>query len=188
MVIETMLLSLLVGKLRGGKIKNLENLYINGWYLFIVSFLIEIISLLVISRGQGPLSRFLEDEFFYIHILIYLSLIIGLAMNWKSLGLRISLFGSVFNFLAIIFNKGKMPVLLSALERSKLYNQISLLEEGRIMTHSLASGNTKLIILSDIIPIGKPYILPKIISIGDLLIALGLFVLIQIHMKEFNFK
>ena len=184
MIIETMILSLLVGKLRGGKIRNLEDLYINGWYLFVVSFLIEIVTLLVISRGQGFLSILLENKFFYIHILIYLTLIIGLTMNWKCIGLRIVLFGSIINFLPIIFNNGKMPVLLNALEHSKLYNQISLLEEGRIVTHVLARWNTKLIILGDIIPIGKPYILPKIISVGDILIAFGLFLLIQMNMKR----
>lgn len=186
MIIETMLLSLLVGKLRGGKIKNLENLYINGWYLFVLSFLIEIITLLIISKGEVALSKSLEGSFFYIHILIYLILIIGLSMNWESLGLRIVLFGSVLNFLPIISNNGKMPVLLKALKHSKLYNQISLLEEGRIMTHFLSNQNTKLVFLGDIIPIGKPYIFPKIISIGDILIALGLFVLIQMYMKKLS--
>lgn len=186
MIIETMLLSLLVGKLKGGKIKNLENLYIDGWYLFVISFSIEIISLLIISRGNGPLSKVLENKFFYIHILIYLTLIIGLTMNWNSIGLRIALFGSTINFLPIIFNNGKMPVLLNALNYSKLYNQISLLEEGRIMTHVLATGDTKLIVLGDIIPIGKPYIFPKIISIGDILITLGLFILIQMNMKNLS--
>ena len=188
MIIETMLLSLLVGKIRGGKIRNLENLYIDGWYLFVLSFSIEIISLLIITRGDGALSKLLEESFFYIHILIYSILIIGLSMNWSSIGLRIVLFGSILNFLPMLFNNGKMPVLLEALKYSKLTDQITLLEEGRIMTHALATGNTKLIILGDIIPIGKPYIFPKIISLGDLLIALGLFILIQMHIKSLSFN
>ena len=184
MIVETMFLSILVGKLKGGKIRNLEDLYINGWYLFVLSFSIEILTLLIISRGDGFLSKTLENQFFYIHILIYLTLIIGLTMNWKSIGLRIVLFGSILNFLPIIFNGGRMPVLRNALIHSKLYNQISLLEQERIMTHILGTKDTKLIVLGDIIPIGKPYILPKVISIGDVLIAIGLFLLIQINMKK----
>lgn len=184
MIIETMILSLLVGKIRGGKIRNLENLYINGWYLFVLSFLIEIITLLTITRINGDLSKLLEEYFLYIHILIYLFLIIGLSMNWQCKGLRIVLFGSILNFLPIIFNNGKMPVLLNALKYSKLSNQIILLDEGRIMTHFLANKDTKLAFLGDVIPIGKPYIFPKVISIGDLLISLGLFMLIQLYMKK----
>ncbi len=55
MVIETIILSLLLGKLKGGKIRNIGNLYINGWYLFVISFLVEIISLLIVSRTSGNL-------------------------------------------------------------------------------------------------------------------------------------
>ena len=184
MIIETITLSLLLGKLRGGKIRNLEALYINGWYLFVVSLLIEIISLLIISNNIGDLGNIIEDKFFYIHIFIYSLLIVGLIMNFHDKGLRITLFGSTLNFLPLIMNNGRMPVSLEALKHSNLYNQILLLEEGKIVTHSLANKTTKLIYLGDIIPIPKPYLFPKIISIGDILIALGLFILIQSYMKK----
>lgn len=184
MVIETITLSLLLGKLTGGKIRNLEYLYIKGWYLFVASLVIEIISLLIVTRTQSNLSYLIESYFVYIHIFIYLLLIIGLAMNWNSIGFRITLFGSILNFFPIAMNNGRMPVSINALTYSKLYTQLSLLEEGRIMTHTLATKATKLTYLADIIPIPKPYIFPKIISIGDVLISLGLFVLIQIYMKK----
>lgn len=184
MIIETITLSLLLGKLKGGKIRNIGLLYINGWYLFVASFLIEIISLLIISNNIGNLGNIIEDKFFYIHIFIYLLLIVGLFMNFHDKGLRITLLGSIFNFLPLIMNNGRMPVSLNALKYSNLYTQIALLEEGRIITHSLASKTTKLILLGDIIPIPKPYFFPKIISIGDILIALGLFILIQSYMKN----
>lgn len=184
MVIETITLSLILGKLKGGKIRNLESLYINGWYLFVISFLVEIVSLLIVSNNIGELSNIIEDKFFYIHLFIYLLLIIGLFMNFHDKGLRVTLFGSILNFLPLILNNGRMPVSLKALKYSNLYTQISLLEEGRIMTHTLANKATKLIYLGDIIPIPKPYFFPKIISIGDILIALGLFVLIQSYMKK----
>lgn len=184
MVIETITLSLILGKLKGGKIRNLESLYINGWYLFVISFLIEIVSLLIVSNNIGELSNIIEDKFFYIHLFIYLLLIIGLVMNFHDKGLRITLVGSILNFFPLILNNGRMPVSLKALKYSNLYNQISLLEEGRIMTHTLANKATKLIYLGDIIPIPKPYPFPKIISMGDILISFGLFVLIQSYMKK----
>lgn len=184
MVTETITLSLLLGKLTGGKIRNIGNLYINGWYLFVISFLMEIISLFIASKTNGNLSIIIENNFFYIHIFIYLLLIMGLMMNFREIGLRITLFGSTLNFLPLLLNNGKMPVSINALKHSKLYIQLSLLDEGRIMTHALADKGTKLWILGDIIPIPKPYFFPKIISIGDILIALGLFILIVTHMKK----
>ena len=186
MVIETISLSLLIGKLRGGKIKNIESLYIEGWYLFVLSFGLEIASLLIATRTNGKMSNIVEDKFFYIHIFIYLLLIIGLLMNYYNKGLRVTLLGSILNFLPLAFNHGRMPVSVNALKYSNLYSQLSLLEEGRIMTHALVTESTKLIFLSDIIPIPEPYIFPKIISIGDIFISLGLFILIQTYMKNRN--
>ncbi|CAK7001053.1 hypothetical protein CIW83_15295 [Tissierella sp. P1] len=184
MVIETITLSLLLGKLMGGKIRNIGNLYINGWYLFVVAFSVEIISLLIVSKTGGNLSDIIENNFFYIHIFIYLLLIIGLIMNFHENGLRITLFGSILNFLPLSLNSGRMPVAINALKVSKLYTQLSLLEEGRIMTHTLANKATKLTFLGDIIPIPKPYPFPKIISIGDVLISLGLLILILSYMRK----
>ncbi|MDR7857699.1 DUF5317 domain-containing protein [Tissierella sp.] len=184
MVIETMTLSLLLGKLAGGKIRNLEYLYIKGWYLFAISFLVEIASLLIVSKSIGNLSIIIEDKFYYIHIFIYLLLIIGLSMNFDENGFKIVLLGSISNFIPLVLNNGRMPVSVNALKYSKLYNQLSLLEEGRILTHTLTSETTKFLYLCDIIPIPDPYIFPKIISIGDIFIALGLFVLIFSYMKR----
>lgn len=184
MVIETIILSLLLGKLMGGKIRNIGNLYINGWYLFVVSFSIEIISLLIVSKNNGEMSNIIENNFFYIHIFVYLLLIIGLMMNFHENGFRVSLGGAILNFLPLCVNNGRMPVSINALKLSKLYTQLSLLAEGRIMTHTLENKATKLILLGDIIPIGKPYPFPKIISIGDILIALGLLILTISYMKK----
>lgn len=184
MIFETISISLILGKIRGGKIGNLEKLKINKWYIFAISFFLEIISLLLITKFNGSLSSFLEDNFSYIHILTYVLLILGLILNSDKKGIRIVLAGTILNFIPIILNKGRMPVSIKALEFSNLYTELTLLEEGRVLTHVLADNTTKLGILSDIIPIPKPYPLPKIISFGDILIAIGLFALIQRYMKD----
>lgn len=105
-------------------------------------------------------------------------------MNFQEKGLRLVLFGTTLNFFPIILNNGKMPVSLKALKISNLHTELALLEEGRILTHILACESTRLAILSDIIPIPKPYPLAKIISLGDIFIAIGLFILIQTYMKK----
>ena len=184
MVIETIILSLILGKLRGGKIKNLGNLYISGWYLIVLSFLLEIISILIVSNTTGNLNNIIKENFFYVNVTIYLLLIIGIIMNFHEEGFRVVLLGSILNFLSIVLNQGKMPVSIKALKFSNQYAQLSLLDEGRIMTHSLANETTKFHFLSDIIPIPKPYPLPKIISIGDILIGIGLFIIIQTYIKK----
>ena len=182
MVFEIIILALIVGKIKGGSISKLENLHIRGWYLLVISFSLEILSLFFITKTNNHLANIIGSSFFYIHILIYLLLIIGIFMNFKEMGFKIIFFGSILNFFAIAFNKGRMPVSINALNDAKLYDQLDLLYSHRIITHTLITENTKMNFLGDIIPITRPYPFPKIISIGDILISLGIFVLIYSYM------
>lgn len=186
MIFETILLSLIIGKIKKGKIKNIESLYIKGWYFIVLSFITNIASLLIITKTQGNFSNFLYTNFFFIHIAIYLLLIIGLSFNFKEVGLFITTIGTFLNFLPLLFNNGRMPVSPNGLIQSKLYGQLFLLERNQILTHSLMDNDTKLKVLCDIIPLSAPYPLPKIISIGDILISLGVFILIYTYMTKNN--
>lgn len=182
MIFETLALSFLIGKFRGGKLRNLEELYINGWYFLVTSFVIEILSLLLIIRTNGKIADFLYYNFSRIHIITYSLLLLGLVLNIKEKGFLIAASGALFNFFALIFNNGKMPVSPGGLKVAKLFNQLALLAEDAILTHSLINSKTKLSFLCDIIPVPKPYPFPKVISIGDIILAIGLFVLIQKYM------
>lgn len=182
MVFEIIILALIVGKIKGGSISKLENLHIRGWYLLVISFSLEMLSLFFITKTNNDLANIIGSNFFYIHILIYSLLIIGIFMNFKEMGFKIIFFGSILNFFAIVFNKGKMPVSINALNNAKLYDQLDLLYSHRIITHTLITENTKMNFLGDIIAIPRPYPFPKIISIGDILISLGIFVLIYSYM------
>ena len=73
MVFEVVGLSLLIGKLRGGSIRNLEKLNVKGWYFFIIAFIMEFISILAVGSIQGSLSRFIINNVFIIHTTIYIS-------------------------------------------------------------------------------------------------------------------
>lgn len=190
MIFEVIIVSLIIGKLKGGELKNLENLYLRGWYLLVLSFSIEIISVFIVTRMYGSLSKLIEYNFFALHIFVYLLLLITLLINFREGGLKLTTLGTLLNFLSLVLNNGKMPVSIKALKNANLYNQLKLLSENRIMTHTLMTGATRLNVLGDIIPIPKPYPFPKIISIGDILISIGLFILIYSYMikKEDNGK
>jgi len=178
----TLFLALLFGKLRGGKLYNLTNLYIKKWYLLALSFSIQILSLLLAAKANGQIGVYIIRNFPYIHLLIYLLFITALAFNWSESGFRIALLGSISNFLPILLNGGKMPVSINALRLANLYTKISLLDEGRILTHTLMDKSTKLVLLCDIIPLPGP--LSNVISLGDILISAGIFYLIQCKMTE----
>lgn len=182
MIFETILLSMIIGKIKKGKIKNIGTLYIKGWYFIVLSFLLNIVSILIITRTQGNISNLLDTYFFIVHIIIYLLLIIGLLFNYKELGLLITSIGTILNFLPLFLNNGRMPVSPNGLISSKLYGELFLLERNQILTHSLMNNDTKLKLLCDIIPLSSPYPFPKLISIGDVFISIGVFLLIYNYM------
>ena len=182
MIVETLVISLIIGKIKGGKIDKIGYLNIRKWYIFIAAFAIKILALLIASKTDGSLSKIINANFPYIHIFIYFLFLLGLFFNLEEGGFKFIFAGSLLNFLPIAFNKGKMPISIGALKFSKLYDQLSLLDQDRIMTHGLIEEGTRFSILSDIIPIPKPYFFPKIISIGDILLGLGLYILIIKYM------
>lgn len=187
MIIETLVFSLLIGKLRGGKIKNLGKLHIRGGHLLIIGLLLEIFSLIIVKKSQGKVSQFIIEYFRIIRGITFLLVIIALIFNIKQKWLGLTLIGIIMNFIPIWANNGKMPVSIYGLVNSHMYEQLDLLKKDIILTHTIGDKNTKFYYLSDIIPIPKPYPLPKVISFGDILISISLFLLIQHFMKS-NYK
>lgn len=187
MLVETLGLSLIIGKLRKGKIRNLGKLHIRGWYLFIIGFILEVISLTIVANTKGRVSRFIIDYFAIIHTFVFLMVIIGLVLNIRERWIWLTLIGTIMNFIPVLANDGRMPVSTKGLINSHLYEQINLLKDNKILTHIIVDENTRFYYLSDIIPIPKPYPLPKVISFGDILIGISIFLLIQYYMKV-NFK
>lgn len=180
MFIEPAILSLLIAKLRGGQLKNIENVEVKGWYLLFISAFIQ----LYISLGKAynlPYGEKVVSEYFFILIIIsYMLMIITILMNKKKNYMRIFLIGIILNFIVIAGNGGKMPVSLGGIGSIK---EESLLPEREFdIKHIGVNENTRFVYLSDIILIPRPYPLPKILSIGDVFLILGIFIFFQEEM------
>ena len=180
MLTETLLISLIVGKIRGGKIKNLTNISIDGWFFIILGFIISYLSVFLISRGNILLYKGLT----YIQIISSLLLIIGILYKAFSFDRILLASGFLLNLIPIALNNGKMPVYGNALIKLGLNKQFVLLKDKLVITHILIDDTSKMKFLSDIIPLR--YLFPKVVSIGDLIIALGIFLIIQKNIKGFN--
>lgn len=112
-----------------------------------------------------------KGVFYIIHPLSLFLMAWGLVKGSKHIGKMVSSLGFFLNGLVVLFNK-RMPVSLSALEKIKDGLTIELLLKDRVYTHKLMDQD-KLALFSDIIPY-RPFFGPaKVISIGDIFIALG---------------
>jgi len=184
MLIETTIASLVVGKIRGGKLSNIGNIELKAWYLFILSFVLEFASIYFVSKKVPYVSSFVEKYFIFIHGVSYVLILITLILNFKHKSMILVFIGTLFNFLVIILNGGKMPVSADGLKSAGLLENLQMLLDKKIITHTLIDSTTKLRILGDVIAIPEPYPLAKMISIGDIFLALGVFLFLQKAMKN----
>jgi hypothetical protein len=184
MLAESMATSVIVGKIRGGKIRNIEKVNIRAWYLFIISFVLEFTCVYFYNKDLGEITKTLNEYFIYIHGFSYLLMFIGLILNFNKKSMILVFVGTLLNFVVITANGGQMPVSGEGLQNLGLISQLEALKHHQIATHTLITQGTKISILADIIPLPKPYPLPKMISIGDIFIGLGVFCFIQGAMAD----
>ena len=171
MFIELIILSLIIGLVRGGKISRFKNINFKKMWLFIIAILIQYF---LFSINHIEEVHLFDNLFKYLKQLIiisYILLFIGIIINLRYKSLWLILAGSILNFIVLLANGWKRPVLEEGLKLvgidTLLPLYIPILEE------------TKLSILGDIIIVSKPYPFPHVFSIGDIIISLGLFMLIQ---------
>jgi len=87
--------------------------------------------------------------------------------------------GASLNALVMLVNGGRMPVSLEAMQKAGIKEVTEMIMSGADNKHAVISSTTKLKFLADI------YICPVfigqgmgVVSIGDLVVALGLFVFV----------
>ncbi len=175
MLVESLGTSIVVGKLRGGSFSNMKDASIEKWYLFVSAFAIEFAAVFMASKGIA----FFSENILYVHCLSYLLLFIGIFFNRSTLAFKIVFVGVFLNFLVIVANGGQMPVSGEAMTSIGLIDNMYAIRDGKIITHALIDNHTVFKYLGDVFVLDKPYPRPKIFSIGDVLLALGIFIYIQ---------
>ena len=77
-----------------------------------------------------------------------------------------------------------MPVSLEALKKAGMAYLLPLLQSKTYIIHTLMNPKTRLKFLADIIPLPPPYPRPRVLSVGDIIMGIGVFFLIQNYMTE----
>lgn len=168
MIIELTLVSLFI---RYFKDKNLK--FINNFNLKNIKFLFIIIIAKLLAKNFFSID-FLASNYYLIDSIFLLLLSIFFFSNGGKLS--ISGVGVLLNSLVIFLNK-KMPISENFAHLVMNYDKYEMIKNGNILSHGFVE-NAKLKFLSDIIPIPMPYIYPRLISVGDILISIGIFVYI----------
>ncbi len=181
MLVDALILSIILGYFRGGSLRRLSNLEIKFSSLIFLAFLINFVLLPYLLKA-GFIS---SSVAFWGLTFSYLLLLVVIFLNRDNKFLLVLGIGVLLNFLVILLNKG-MPVSLSLTQRfaPQDYEYVKNMEG---FLHIPMTDSTYLKFLGDIVPFPTLFLTPcfAVISIGDILMSLGVFLLVQ---KEMVYK
>jgi hypothetical protein len=177
------LVSVLIGLARGGKLQNLASVPFRWGWLAVAAFGLQIyliyfpeqVDVRLISLRLGLLA------------LSYALLIVVIWQNRELPGLVILGVGLIANVAVMLLNGGYMPITMEALSQAGLAHNAQntvngvrvLFSKDIVLTHE----STIAWWLSDVFVLPPPFPIPSIFSIGDVLVALGGFRFVQKCMR-----
>ncbi len=176
LLLAAILLGLALGRLLGGSWSNLGNLQFRHGWLILVALALQ---LAAFSRA-GPLGELAPAA----HLLSYVLLLAGIALNWRYMGLRLLGLGTLLNLAVIACNGGYMPAMPEALIGAGQADLLARLQaDGVLGNTTLMTDTTCLPWLGDIFYVPSFVPMALVFSVGDVLIALGALLLVVQTMR-----
>lgn len=163
MLADFLVIGLLIGWLRGGRLENLSRVRLSCMWIILL--------------GMGAKFVFLLSPFPHASLFHLLSMVVvfgGTLFNLKLSGMPFLTLGSLTNVLVMAVNQGRMPVSITVARWLNLPNLIQNLEKGLYPDYIAVNSSTRLLFLADVLPYFS-LLFRKffVVSIGDYLLGLG---------------
>ena len=184
MALFVIIFAVLISLINGGRIKNLFKMNLKYTWFLVITALLNIAVLVYITRFNLTFRRELIMIYPYINIFTFFVMIFFSIANNKYFAFNVIALGLALNLMAMINYAGFMPVLKEALVYNGSVHELAALENSLSMTHTLLVSGKTFNVLADTIPIGKFISFKTVISIGDIFLSLGLFMLVEDVMKR----
>lgn len=184
-LVAAIVASVLIAKLRGGRVGALVSLSVRWGALAIVGFAVQAFFIYHIPMRKTVGVWGWQEALF---IGSYALLLATLWANRRIDGVPWIGLGLLLNLLVMVANGGWMPVTPEAITRVGLTHLAPELTSGMRLYSSkdiiLSARETRLWFLSDIFVLSRPFPVPSVFSVGDVFVALGAFVLLQSAMTQ----
>ena len=172
-----LLLAAVIGTLgglwHGGALRYFARLSFRWPALFLVGLILRAVAFSPAVRHDGAAIG--------VYVLALICLAVGIAANRRIVGIELVLLGLLLNAIVILANGGAMPVSADALRLVGRYDYaLQLRDEGPIGHVALATADTVLRPLADIIPLSPLPLFQTVASVGDLLIAAGMLLIFYV--------
>jgi hypothetical protein len=182
MVFDGIVISAILGLLRGGSFRSFSGLRLKYGWIFPVLLAVQ----LIVFITQNKLA-WIAAISSYLFIAVYMIGLLFLWMNRNQNGFMLIWIGVLLNFIVMIANGGRMPVSLdAAVILDPAFT--TYLKEGLYAKHQILTDASIFGFLGDIIPISSPYPKEQVISIGDVIMNIGIFIFIQHLMLQHKAK
>jgi len=157
--------------MRGGSLRALAALPMRGRGFIVAAFAVQL-GLYLPGVRDAPLAFHLAGPLY----LCTLVLLVGAALsNWRlGAAARIAALGLCLNTIVIAVNGGSMPVNAAAMRAARGATTVRDITAAREYTNvHVADRSTRLVFLSDILPLRIPHGPGNVYSVGDVLLAAG---------------
>jgi hypothetical protein len=158
-------ISIVVGWVRGGRLRNLTEIRVRMWWLLPLGFV------LLAASAFVPTDR--HELAVALVLVSYLPLLLFVWLNREMAGIWIAGLGILMNFTVIVLNSG-MPVLTEAVEIAGGSGDLVLGAK-----HVILNDSTRLPFLADIIPLPG-----AVLSLGDVFLAIGIGAFLEDQMRK----
>ena len=160
-----LIISIVIGWLRGGRLRNLTEIRVRLWWLLPLGFILLAASVFVPDEKHEIAVGFV--------LVSYLPLLLFVWLNRDMAGMWIAGMGVLMNFTVIVLNGG-MPVLEEAVRIAG--GSSDLILDAK---HVVLDENTSLPFLADVIPLPN-----AVLSLGDVFLAIGIGAFLEDQMRK----
>ena len=169
-VLYAIVVGLLLGRLSGGSLTGLAELRIRWGPIILGGLVFQVVLF------SGPVAERIGDLGPVLYVASTGAVLAAVLRNWRIVGLPIVALGAASNALAILANGGFMPTSAAALEAL-----------GKIVptnySNSSFVAHPALQPLTDIFAVPHPLPFANVFSIGDVLIAVGVTIVLVVAMR-----
>ncbi|PAB59353.1 DUF5317 family protein [Anaeromicrobium sediminis] len=177
MFLEGITLGIIIGKLRGGRLGNIGRTNMKMWPLIIFALFIQFLPLFI---GSYSWSGYIVP---YAYIVSLGLILVCLIFNLDKKSLWIVSLGMLLNMVALILHKNAMPISMDLIKNTNYIQSISEINNNNLIKYiefEKVEGISKY--LGRFILIKRPYISSSIMSIGDILVSIGVLAFTQAQM------
>jgi len=183
MFIEAIIIGFIIGAIRNGRLNNFMEMRFERGLLIIIAFIFYLIPYLI---------KLLDIQMESPQIFIFISGVLGLLVvlsNFSKPGMKFIFVGGLFNLIIMGLNHFMMPVDVIHIQNTGMNALAESILDGTVInyidinqSHFLSAYLGKVIILPEWYPFNQ------LISLGDIIMSVGIALLVQGEMLMFSSK